>query len=104
MAKSLYNYLHNTVSAVRSFRTDYVERYRKSLSVMYDFLVDNGLSKHLVTYDNCVLYHLLLIVVNYSFNPARKDTKKEQTAAFKKLVKDPFFTNAMKSLRLKDFQ
>ena len=35
VAKSLYNYLHNTVSAVRSFRTDYVERYRKSLSVMY---------------------------------------------------------------------
>ena len=32
-----------------------------------------------------------------------KDTKKEQTAAFKKLVKDPFFANAMKSLRLKDF-
>lgn len=103
VAKSLYNYLHNTVSAVRSFRTDYVERYRKSLSVMYDFLVDNGLSKHLVTYDNCVLYHLLLIVVNYSFNPAREDTKKEQIAAFKKLVKDPFFANAMKSLRLKDF-
>lgn len=103
VAKSLYNYLHNTVSAVRSFRTDYVERYRKSLSVIYDFLVDNGLNKHLVTYDNCVLYHLLLIVVNYSFNPAREDTKKEQTAAFKKLVKDPFFANAMKSLRLKDF-
>lgn len=103
VAKSLYNYLHNTVSAVRSFRTDYVERYRKSLLVMYDFLVDNGLSEHLVTYDNCVLYHLLLIVVNYSFNPAREDSKKEQILAFKKLVKDPFFANAMKSMRLKNF-
>ena len=55
------------------------------------------------TYYSCVLYHLLLIVINYSFHPQSGLKGKEQIREFKKLLKQPMFDTALKHIHFEDF-
>ena len=99
-----YRYMIGTGSAVRSFREDYADRYIKSLSKIEEFISSddklNGLKE---TYYSCVLYHLLLCVVNYSFHPDRPGDPRTQVSDFKNLIKRPIFARALKHVHLGDF-
>ena len=99
-----YHYWYNASSAVRRYQIDYVERYSRAMEALKQD-IDKRKDKEYCreTYYSCVLYHLLLIVVNYSFHPQSGLSGKEQIRAFKKLLKQPLFRDALKHVHYKDF-
>ena len=54
-------------------------------------------------YDSCVLYHLLLIAVNYSFHPENPVTGKKRIENFRILLKKEMFRNSLKNVHPENF-
>lgn len=99
-----YHYWYNASSAVRRYQKDYVQKYVKSMKAL-EKDIDERKDKEYCreTYYSCVLYHLLLIVINYSFHPQSGLKGKEQIREFKKLLKQPMFDTALKHIHFEDF-
>lgn len=55
------------------------------------------------TYYSFALYHLLLTTVNYSFNPKSGQSASEQIKAYKKLLEEPVYAEALKHIHPEDF-
>lgn len=70
----LYYYVFNTESVVRKFDDKYSDKYIISMKVVRGILEQEikELSKMKVLYCDFVIYHLLLIAVNYCYNPVEK--------------------------------
>lgn len=99
-----YHYWYNASSAVRRYQSDYVQRYSRAMEALkrdIDERKDKEYCRE--TYYSCVLYHLLLIVVNYSYHPQSGRNAREQTNAFKKLLKQPLFREALRHVHYEDF-
>ena len=72
--KALYNYRINTNSVVRKYDVNYAEKYTNSMMKMKDYINkkhNNELIKTNVF--NYIVYHLMLICVNYCYNPENND-------------------------------
>lgn len=99
-----YHYWFNSNSAVRRYQNDYADKYILSMEALKRDIESNGNRKDCrETYYSCVLYHLLLIAVNYSFHPDAVLSRKEQMKEFKKLLKKAIFCEALKHVHYKDF-
>lgn len=99
-----YHYRYNPTSAVRRYQTDYVDRYMRAMEALRQDIGERKDKEYCrETYYSCVLYHLLLIAVNYSFHPQAGQKRKEQMRAFGKLLKQPLFREALRHVHYKDF-
>lgn len=101
-SRSDYHYFFNPQSAVRRFRSDYAQNFINSMGCVQDF-VRQYLPEHQRDCDNFILYHLLLISVNYSFHPDNPEKFYWKIKHFKELVQMPLFSNALKNLNLKHY-
>ena len=99
-----YIYVLSSSSTVHTLRSDYVKRYVKALKTIRRYINNNPeLYIYLETYYSCVLYHLLLCAVNYSFHPSRTDSTEHQIRQFKKLCSTNIFKEALRHIHLNDF-
>ncbi|MCH3987859.1 MAG: glycosyltransferase [Lachnospiraceae bacterium] len=100
----VYHYCVNFNSAVRRFRSDYARRYIMAMdAVKFDIKGQNEEEQFLASYFSFVLYHLLLVVVNYSFHPNNPDSKRERIINFRKFVCTEPFAEALQHVRYQDF-
>lgn len=92
----IYVYQINPDSAVRRFRADYADQYEKSMRCIFHTIKKAGYESRLrKAYDTCVLYHFLLITVNYSFHPGQKKSRRQLIKNYKKLTKMPLYAEAV---------
>lgn len=99
-----YHYCFSSDSAVRRYRDNYVDMYAAAmLAIREDLKKEKTEGMVLEEYYSCVLYHLLLIAVNYSFHPENPRSFREKRKAFGRLQKRPLFAEALKHVHLQDF-
>ena len=99
-----YYYCYNSDSAVHSFREDYAGRYIDGMrKIRMDLEKEKVMARLQDEYDSCVLYHLLLIAVNYSFHPENPVTGKKQIENFRILLKKEMFRNSLKNVHPENF-
>lgn len=90
----LYNYRFNANSVVRKFDENYINKYQKSMEIMSGYILkeyknDAEIKQNLYNY---IAYHVLLVAVNYCFNPNNENKMK----SLKKLYDIEIFKNAIK--------
>ena len=92
----LYNYRINRDSVVRRYDENYPEKYKKALKVIGDYLRINYTNNYKVrtNYFNFVVYHLMLIAVNYCYNPEKTISDRKNT--LKKVCKQDLFAKSLK--------
>lgn len=99
-----YHYWFNADSAVRKYRKDYADKYILSMEAIQQDIEQHREKKYCQeAYFSCVLYHLLLIVINFSFHPDSEVPRKNQIKEFKKLLRKPIFAEALKHVHYGDF-
>jgi glycosyltransferase EpsJ len=102
--KDVYVYRRNANSAVRAFRSDYVTRIEASMEAMRE-QIDGIPDKE--TYDSAfqsyVAFHLLLILVNYIFNPKAPWTDKERQVEYDTILDKSVFDECLHKVKIKDF-
>lgn len=104
LPRNVYHYWFNTGSAVRAYRPDYAQRYIRSMEAIRTDLEEMGDREYCRdAYDSCVLYHLLLIAVNDSFHPGNGLSGGAQRRAFRAMVAQPIFAQALKNIHYGDF-
>lgn len=91
--ETLYNYRFNSESAVRKFDENYTEKYLKAMIKTKKNISKNGIIENDLKFNNYVVYHVLLIVVNYCFHPKNK---KKGIPLLKEICKIPEFEEAIK--------
>lgn len=69
--KELYNYRFNETSVVRKYDEEYANKYLKSMQATKKYIQENYKknTEILKRLNNYITYHILLIIVNYCFNP-----------------------------------
>lgn len=104
LPQPMYHYWFHVGSAVRRYRTDYAQRYIRSMEAIRADLDEMGDREYCRdAYDSCVLYHLLLIAVNDSFHPDNGLGGRAQLKAFRDLVHTPLFAQSLKNVHYGDF-
>lgn len=99
-----YYYCYNSESAVHSFRKDYASRYIAGMKkIRADLENENVMARLQDEYDSCVLYHLLLIAVNYSFHPENPVTGKKRIEDFRRLIGQEMFRDSLKNVHPENF-
>lgn len=103
--KDIYNYIFNDVSAVRKYNKDYANRYLKSMQITQKYIEENYgcCDAVLQMLNNYIVYHLLLIVVNYCFNPKNNLKNREQMEELKRVCNIKEFGQAIKKSNYKGF-
>lgn len=92
--KALYNYRVNRESVVRKYDVDYVTKYKKSMELMHNYIMQEYSENKEIEQNlyNYIAYHILLIAVNYCFNPSNQ----QKTKSIRKLYDIEIFKNAIK--------
>lgn len=96
--KALYNYYFNNNSVVRKYDDNYVNKYLKSMYVMYNFLNDKKNIDKVYIY-NYIAYHVLLIAVNYCYHPLNSLNKMK---SLKKVCNIPLFKDSITNSNYKN--
>lgn len=92
----VYQYYRNPKSIVRSFSNNYVEDIIDSLRTMRNTIQKSSSGKkYLKRWDNYVLYHLTIIMINYLFNPDAPWSAKERKLHYRQTLDIPDFSNAL---------
>ncbi len=65
--EALYNYRFNSNSVVRKFDDEYVDKYLKAIQIERKYIQNTWTNYEQEIY-NYVMYHVLLIVINYCFH------------------------------------
>jgi glycosyltransferase involved in cell wall biosynthesis len=72
--KALYNYRINTNSVVRKYDVNYVDKYTNSMQKMKTYINKKYNDKTIrLNVFNYIVYHLMLICVNYCYHPENKN-------------------------------
>ena len=92
----LYNYRINQNSVVKKYDGNYSIKYENSLKIIFDYLKNNYSDNNLIkqNYYNFSVYHLMLIAVNYCFNPSNKEKRKVRQLS--NICNKPIFKEAIK--------
>lgn len=102
--KSVYLYYRNTDSVVNAFRHDYASRICLSMDVMHKTIDRTRLSASFEEdYQNYVLFHLLLIMVHYLFNPNAPWTSKDRRKNYYEIADNPVFKKALSYWKYSNF-
>lgn len=103
--EAIYNYRFNDKSAVRKYNKDYANKYLKSMQITQKYLEEKFKSDvpEIKMLNNYILYHLLLIIVNYCFNPKNNLKTKQQIKELKKVCDIDKFRQAIKKSNYEGF-
>ena len=93
--EALYRYNCVSSSAVRSFRKSYAAEYAKSMKAIRETLSRSVIPFSETDYQNFVVYHVLLICVNYCYTPENQLSGREQHALLREVLKEPCFAEAV---------
>lgn len=75
--KALYNYRNNCESVVKKYDEKYVDKYYNAMKVTKKYIFDNYEKEEIKqNYYNFVTFHIMLIAVNYCYNPNNNEKKK----------------------------
>lgn len=101
---TVYRYRRNSTSAVRAFRGDYVDRIMLSMGAMRNQieLLPSAFA-YQKDYSGYVLFHLLLIMVHYLFNPSAPWSEARRRVEFASVLSEPLFVEALGQYEPKDF-
>ena len=93
--RALYNYRSNLDSAVRKYDVNYIKKYTNSMENMKKYINDNYSDDRILEADlaNYIVYHLMLICVNYCYNPQNNNKRK----SLKEACKMKIYANAIKN-------
>lgn len=98
--EELYAYQRNGESTVTSFRRDYEEDILRFLSVIEQRVLSTNNQKISEYFDSCVVFHEIMIIVHYIFNPNSDLTKKERKDAFSGLIRQDIFHKSIINVKL----
>ena len=97
----LYNYQFNSESAVRKYDENYCKKYLDSMIEVKKIIREYNNDRIELLYNNFVAYHVLLIVVNYCFNPMSGRTNKQNIQKLKEILEISEFKEAIKKSNYK---
>ena len=90
-----YEYRRNAESAVRTFRTDYVQRTVAGINALNATVarIDQPVLRKQcrACLDDYALFHLTIIMINYLFNPQAPWNRSERNKQYRKTVDLPIF-------------
>lgn len=93
----VYCYYRNEISTVRMFRIDYVQRVESSMEVTRHYLDDlPNAAQFKEEFQNYVAFHLLILLVNYIFNPNAPWSSKERRLKYKQILQLPLFHDSLR--------
>ena len=103
--KPLYNYRFNDQSLVRKFDKKYANKYLKSMKETEKYLLDKYKNNLKISekINNYITYHVLLIIVNYCFNPENKLSFLKQIDLLKQICNIEEFKKAIEKCNYKGF-
>lgn len=97
----LYHYVFSTQSTVRKFNKNYAVQYEDAMiHIMEDLKTDEKLEVNIY---NFIAYHLLLICVNYCFNPQNRLNYRAQKKLLKSEISKEIFRKSLLYSTLNDF-
>lgn len=103
----LYNYRLNINSVVKKYDPNYVNKYLKAMETCKKFIFNkyNDDIEIMQNYYNFVAYHVLLIAVNYCYNPKNKYKRKSlidtvKISIFKEGIKNSNYENISYSRKI----
>ena len=101
----LYNYRLNNQSLVKKYDANYVDKYLKAMIETDNYIKTNYNEDNFMTtkFYNYVCYHILLIIVNYCFNPENKKTKKMRIKELVDICNIELFKKSIKKSNYKGF-
>lgn len=91
----VYLYRRNEKSAVTAFREDYADRIGQSLEKMRINIFAEENPELRAGFDSYVLFHLLLIMVHYLFNPNAPWTRSERRAKYKEVLSQGLYSRVL---------
>lgn len=94
VSKPLYNYRINQNSVVKRYDKKYFEKYLKSIIVNKEYIFDKYYENRVIiqNYYNYVAFHVLLVAVNYCFNPQNN----KQYKTLKEICNNKYFKEGIK--------
>ena len=79
LEEALYNYRNRSSSVVKKYDTNYVDKYLRAIQATKKYIFDNYKEKEIIqNYYNFVAFHVLLIAVNYCYNPKNEIKNKKK--------------------------
>lgn len=102
LKESLYNYRINTESVVKKFDREYSNKYLKSMLKIQEYIYHKykNNSEVLQNFYNYVAFHVMLIAVNYCYNPDNDEKNKIKNLA--KVCEEPAFKKGIKNSNYKN--
>ncbi len=80
---NIYNYRNNSNSVVKSYDKNYAKKYLHSMKINKEYLLKNYRETEILqNFYNFVAYHVMLVAINFCYNPNNKEKHK------RKLVKE----------------
>lgn len=100
--KAIYNYRITSESTVKKYDEGYVEKYYKAMQMCYDYIHNNfeNNSEMILNINNFIVYHVMLIAVNYCYNP--ENPNKNKRKLLKDICKIELFNEAIKKSNYED--
>lgn len=102
--ESLYFYRINSQSTVRKYDPMYSDNYIKSMTYCEKYLKDKYLDNQEIVkgFYNFVSYHILLIAVNYCFNPKNNKSFFNQVRLLSNVIEDSLLKRSIKECNYND--
>ena len=102
--EALYNYRFNENSLVRKYDENYIKKYFDAMEETQKYLKQEYTGDELVekNFYNYVSYHVLLIAVNYCFNPKNGRNFLEQKILLKEIYQIELFRKAIDNANYKE--
>lgn len=97
----LYHYVFSNESTVRKFNVNYALQYEEAMNSIFYLLGDNQVIKKNLY--NFIAYHMLLVCVNYCFNPQNGLSYNQQKNLLKNEIQKNIFREAIISSDLESF-
>lgn len=100
----LYNYRFNNDSVVRKYDSNYANKYLKAMIKTKKYILKNYANNLLVNknLNNYIVYHLLLVAVNFCFNSSNNKNFIEQIKTLKNICNEEDFKIAIKNSNYKE--
>lgn len=97
--QALYCYRFNENSVVRKYDENYVKKYLESMQLSKKYIEEHYKDNEILLkkMNNYIVYHVLLVIVNYCTNPNKKLNNKNQLKEIKKVCNIQEFKEAIKN-------
>lgn len=98
IGNALYNYRINGESVVRKYDTEYLSKYTKAMQKAKEYIFEEYKNDKIINQNinNYIMYHVLLILVNYCCNPDNNLNMILQTKLLKKICNIDEFKEALR--------